>query len=350
MGMKVSEWIKERFPIDYQKFIEINERIFIKEPIPVHMKKWFYCMGATPLILALFQIITGIALMFYFVPSPDLAYESVRHITEDVRFGFWIRGIHRWGSNLMIIAILLHMTRVFFTFSFRRPRELNWIIGIFLLLTTLAFSFTGYSLTYNQLSFWATTVGTNLIKEVPIIGKAIFLFLRGGEEVTANTLTRFFYVHVGILPVILLFLIFIHIFILRLHGVSEPEGFPKGYYTFYPEHFYKITIATLFLLTLLSTLTVIFPPGLGIQADPTVTPPHIKPEWYFFPVYRFLKIVPLKFGVYFTIAFLIAITFWPFIEPILSKNPSVRAKINFGVGSLTLIITILLTIWETIAP
>lgn len=278
------------------------------------------------------------------------AIQSRREFLKRLPLGFWIRGIHRWGSNLMIIAILLYMTRVFFTFSFRRPRELNWIIGMFLLFTTLAFAFTGYSLTYNQLSFWATTVGTNLLKEVPIVGKTIFLFLRGGEDVTANTLTRFFYVHVGILPVVLVVLIFLHIFILRLHGVSEPEGFPKGYYTFYPEHFYKITIATLFLLTLLSALTVIFPPGLGIPADPTVTPPHIKPEWYFFPVYRFLKIVPLKVGVYSTIAFLIAITFWPFIEPILSKNPSIRTKINFGVGSLTLIITILFTLWETISP
>jgi len=349
MDMSWKEWFKERFPIDYQKFVEFNERIFIKEPIPVHMKKWFYCMGATPLILAGFQIITGILLMFYFVPSPEMAYESIRHITEDVRVGFWVRGLHRWGSNLMIIALLLHMTRVFFTRAYQKPRELNWIIGVMLFLVTMGLAFTGYSLTYNQLSYWATTVGTNLIREVPLIGKWVFLFLRGGEEVTANTLTRFYYIHVGFLPPLLIFLIALHIIILRLHGVSEPEGFPKGYYPFYPHHFYKIIIATLFLLTLMSTLTVILPPGIGVPADPTVTPAHIKPEWYFYPTYRFLKLVPLKVGIYATAAFMVAMTFWPFIEPMIAKKKETRIKTSFAVGALTLIITLALTIWETIA-
>lgn len=344
--MKIIKWLKERFPIDYQKFIEMNENIFIKEPIPLHMKKWFYCMGATPLILFGIQVFTGILLVFYYVPSKEMAYESVRHITEDIRMGYWIRGIHRWGSNLMIISLLLHILRVFFTRAYQKPREINWMIGMLLFLLTLAFSFTGYSLVYNQLSYWATTVGTNMIKEIPLIGGWLLVFMRGGEQVTANTLTRFYVLHVGMLPLLLIIFIALHIIILRVHGVSEPEGYPKGYYQFYPHHFYKIIIATLFLLVFISTLTVIYPPGLGEPANPAVTPQHIKPEWYFFPTYRFLKLVPLNIGIYGTAIFLVLMTFWPFIEPLFSKDPKKLRQITYSVGCLTLVVTIGLTIWE----
>jgi len=344
--MSTIEWLKERFPIDYQKFIEINEHIFLKEPIPMHMKKWWYCSGAMPLIFFMFQVLTGILLSFYFVPSPEMAYESVRHITEDVRMGFWIRGIHRWGSNLMVISLLLHITRVYFTNAYRRPRELNWIVGVALFLLTLGFSFTGYSLINNQLAYWATTVGTNMFKEVPLFGGLLLDFLRGGEEVTANTLTRFFMIHVMFLPLLTVLVVAVHIIILRVHGVSEPDGFEKGHYAFYPHHFYKVILLTLFALSVMSTLTIIYPPGLGVPADPAVTPLHIKPEWYFFPSYRFLKLVPLVTGIILTTAFLLAMTFWPFIEPLLSKKIKVRSQIAYLVGAITIIFTVSLTVWE----
>ena len=344
--MSAKEWLKERFPIDYDKFIEINEHIFLKEPIPMHMKKWWYCSGAMPLIFFMLQVVTGILLSFYFVPSPEMAYESVRHITEDVSMGFWIRGIHRWGSNLMVISLLLHITRVFFTSSYRKPRELNWIVGVLLFLLTLGFSFTGYSLLNNQLAYWATTVGTNMFKEVPLVGGLLLDFLRGGEDVTANTLTRFFMIHVMFLPLIMVTIIGVHIIILRVHGVSEPEGYEKGQYAFYPHHFYKVILLTLFAISVMSTLTVIYPPGLGVPADPAVTPLHIKPEWYFFPSYRFLKLVPLITGIILTTAFLLAMTFWPFLEPLISKKIKIRTQFSYLVGSLTIVFTVSLTVWE----
>jgi quinol-cytochrome oxidoreductase complex cytochrome b subunit len=344
--MSAKEWFIERFPIDYKKFIEINEHIFLKEPIPMHMKKWWYCSGAMPLILFMLQVGTGILLSFYFVPSPEMAYESVRHITEEVRMGFWVRGIHRWGSNLMVISLLLHITRVFFTNAYRKPRELNWIVGVLLFLLTLAFSFTGYSLINNQLAYWATTVGTNMFKEVPVIGTLLLDFLRGGEDVTANTLTRFFMIHVMFLPLAMVLIIAIHIIILRIHGVSEPEGFEKGHYAFYPHHFYKVILLTLFVISIISSLTIIYPPGLGVPADPLVTPLHIKPEWYFFPSYRFLKLVPLITGILLTTAFILAMIFWPFIEPILSKDLKRRTRFSYLVGSLTIVFTVILTVWE----
>lgn len=344
--MSMKEWFKERFPIDYEKFVEINEKIFLKEPIPNHMKKWWYCSGAMPLILLALQVVTGVMLAFYFVPSPEMAYESVRHITEDVRMGFWIRGMHRWGSGLMIISLLLHMTRVFFTGSYRKPRELNWIMGVILFLLTLTFSFTGYSLINNQIAYWATTVGTNMFKEAPVVGTLMLDFLRGGEDVTANTLTRFYMIHIILLPILMILVVGVHLIILRIHGVSEPEGYEKGYYTFYPHHFYKIIILTLFILSVISTLTVIFPPGVGVPADPASTPLHIQPEWYFFPTYLFLKFVPLTLGIIISGAFVLAMMFWPFIEPLISKDIKVQMKFSYFVGSLTLLFTISLTVWE----
>ncbi|MDZ7764390.1 MAG: cytochrome b N-terminal domain-containing protein [Melioribacteraceae bacterium] len=153
--------------------------VLMKEPIPAHVKHWYYALGATTLILFILQVVTGIMLTFYYIPSPEMAYESVRYITEEVRMGFYIRGLHRWGSNLMVIAIFLHMVRVFFTRAYRKPREMNWILGVVIFLSTLTLCFTGYSLVYNQLSYWAATVRTNMIKEIPLIGVPVLELLRG---------------------------------------------------------------------------------------------------------------------------------------------------------------------------
>lgn len=348
MKPKLQNFITERVPFDKEKVSRSMEKIFLKEPIPKHMKNWYYALGATPLILFLFMVVTGILLTFYYVPSPAKAYESVRYITENVSMGFWIRGLHRWASNIMVIAIMLHMIRVFFTRGYRKPRELNWIIGMLMLGTTLTLCFTGYSMVYNQLSYWATTVGTNMIKEIPLVGSSILGFLRGGEEVTSNTLTRFFNLHIGFLPTLLLILIVVHIVIIRLHGVAKLEGHEnEEEYSFYPEHFYHTIIIALFLLTFLSALSVILPPGLGEQADPLNTPAHIKPEWYFFAVYSILKFIPLKAGIFLFTALAIAATFWPFLDDMFRKKwPNL--KMNYWVGSITIVVFLFFTVYEII--
>jgi len=346
--MKIKEWILHRVPFDIQRTSQVMERIFLKEPIPKHMKNWYYALGATPLILFIFQVITGIMLALYFIPSQQMAYESVRFITEEVRMGFWIRGLHRWASSLMVIAICLHMVRVFFTRAYRKPREINWILGILMLIITLGMCFTGYSLLYNQLSYWATTVGTNMINEIPLVGSIILNLLRGGEEVTNNTLTRFYNLHIGFFPTLLLIFIIIHILLIRLHGVAKLEGREdEESYSFYPEHFYHTLVVTLFLLTFISALTVILPPGLGEPADPNVTPSHIKPEWYFFSVYTILKILPLKLGIYLLIAVVLISTFWPFIEDILRKKWP-KVNLYYWVGSITIVLFLAFTVYEII--
>jgi len=348
MSGKVKDWFLERFPVNTESTANAVNEIF-KEPIPSHMKYWYYALGATPLILFLIQLVTGVLLTFYYIPSPEKAFESVRYISEEVRMGFYIRGLHRWGSNLMVIAIFLHMVRVFFTRGYRKPRELNWVIGVLIFLVTLTLCFTGYSLVYNQLSYWAATVGTNMLKEIPLVGTMMLEFLRGGPEVTANTLTRFYNLHIIFMPLFLLMLLAVHIVLVRLHGVSKLEGKEneEKTYPFFPEHFYHTLIVGLFILVVLSSLTVILPAGLGEQANPAVTPNHIKPEWYFYGVYSLLKFLPVKFGIYLITVFIIIGTFWPFIDEFLRRKlPNV--KLHYFFGSLFALLFLFFTIYEMI--
>ena len=135
---RVAEWLQQRFPVEQEILVQAGS-----EPIPGHLNRWWWCIGGTPAYLFVVQIISGILLTFYYVPSPDHAYESVQTITTDIRFGWFIRSVHRWASHLMIIAVLLHMTRVFFTGAYRAPREGNWMVGCLILLTTLGMGFTG---------------------------------------------------------------------------------------------------------------------------------------------------------------------------------------------------------------
>ncbi len=203
-------------PVDWGKVQEVTN-----EPVPGHIKRWWFALGGTPAYLFLIQITTGILLSFYYVPSTDHAYQSVNAITNVVPYGWFIRSIHKWAANLMIITVLLHMCRVFFSCAFRHPRQINWVIGCSLLLCTLSLGFTGYSLIQEQLSYWGITVASELVSNVPIIGSTLATFMRGGEDIGPNTLTRMFNLHVGILPVITIILIGLHVAVLRIHGVSE---------------------------------------------------------------------------------------------------------------------------------
>src|SRR6185436_5572190 len=146
-------WFQERLPISGKELRELTN-----EPVPNHLKHWWFCLGGTPLYLFLVQIATGILLAFYYQPAPQTAYASVRYITEEAAFGWYVRSVHKWAATLMIAAVVLHQMRVFFTGAYRKPREINWIVGMCLLMCTLTLGFTGYSLVYEQLSYWGATV------------------------------------------------------------------------------------------------------------------------------------------------------------------------------------------------
>ncbi len=210
-------WIDKTLPVDWDK---VKEEA-IGEILPHHMKLWWYCLGGVPAIMFLILIITGMMLAFHYVPHPDMAYESVVRITTEIPYGWWLRSIHRWSAEIMIVTVSLHAIRVFATGAYRHPRELCWMTGAILLLLTFGLGFTGYSLVYTQMSYWAMTIGTGIAAKTPFIGSFLSRFMLGGETIGEATLNRFFILHAAILPSITFLLVFVHIVLIRLHGVTE---------------------------------------------------------------------------------------------------------------------------------
>jgi len=343
--------IDEMFPFDWEILRQAGA-----EPVPYHLKKWWFCLGGTVLYLFIIQVITGIALTFYYIPFPEEAYQSVARITQEIRFGWFIRSLHRWASNFLIVALFLHMFRVYFTGAYRHPRQINWLIGFILLFIILTFGFTGYSLVFEQMSFWGATVATNLTEAVPLIGPTISYFLRGGPAIGDNTLTRFFVLHIGVLPTLAFIFIGLHILLIRLHGVTELhfEGEPvpeeKRFFRFLPDHLINELMLGVLLLYILTILSLIFPVGLGTPADPNVTPEHIKPEWYFYFNFRLLKLTSLKVSVVFTMFLFLAMFLWPFIEEYLQKKLRFPDILSVMLGLVFVLIFLLFTVWESFAP
>jgi quinol-cytochrome oxidoreductase complex cytochrome b subunit len=194
------------------------EAIFLRKIPKVN---WFYTLGSATLFTAVNQIVTGILLTVYYVPTPDHAWDSVNYITTEVTAGWLIRGLHHYGASAMVILSIVHMMRVIFFGSYKFPREMTWFTGVFLLLVTMGFGFTGYLLPWDQKAYWATTVGTRIAGTPPIVGETILRILRGGEELSAVTLARFFGAHVWMFPLALLLLISIHLYLVIRIGISE---------------------------------------------------------------------------------------------------------------------------------
>ncbi|MCK5429055.1 MAG: cytochrome b N-terminal domain-containing protein, partial [Anaerolineales bacterium] len=181
---------------------------------------WFYTLGSATLCVALIQGVTGILLTIYYVPTPDHAYNSVLFITTQVPAGWLIRGLHHWGASAMVILTVLHMLRVIYYGSYKFPREVTWFTGVILLIVVIGFGFTGYLLPWDQKAFWATTVGTLIAGTPPLVGDFILRVVRGGDELSAVTLARFFGVHVWVLPATLLLLLSMHMYLVIRHGIS----------------------------------------------------------------------------------------------------------------------------------
>src|SRR5438309_2173703 len=183
---------------------------------------WYYTLGSATLFAFVSQAITGVFLAMYYRPSATQAYESVQHITNDVFLGQLVRGMHKWGATVMVILIFMHMGRTFFFGAYKYPRELNWIIGVVLLVLTLAMGLTGYLLPFDQRSFWATVVAVNLNSSGPIIGPYLADFLRGGAEFGATTISRFYAIHMLLIPGLIAALIGAHLYLVVKLGVTAP--------------------------------------------------------------------------------------------------------------------------------
>lgn len=212
MIKKIFTWLDERLGLT-----TIYKTILDRKVPEVN---WWFTLGSASLFLFVMQGVTGIILSVYYVPSPDRAYDSIQYIMNEVMFGWLIRGIHHWGSSLMVIVVFLHMLRVFFYGAYKYPREFTWVTGVVLLLATLGSGFTGYLLPWNQRAYWATTVGTEIAGTMPLIGDFILRVLRGGSDLSAVTLARFFSVHIWWLPVVLGGIIGIHLYMVIRLGIS----------------------------------------------------------------------------------------------------------------------------------
>jgi quinol-cytochrome oxidoreductase complex cytochrome b subunit len=188
--------------------------------VPIHATNYIYCFGGIAFILFLILLVTGILLSVYYQPTPEGAYQSVLRISTQVQFGWWIRSIHKWAASGMVLLVVIHMLRVFFTGAYKRPRELNWLAGVALLLITLVFGFTGYLLPWDQRAYWATRVGTDIAGTTPLLGHFLLVSLRGGETISGATLGRFFTLHVLVLPVLIAVFLGAHFWMIRRHGIS----------------------------------------------------------------------------------------------------------------------------------
>jgi cytochrome b6 len=311
---RVKTWLEERVGL------ETLTHLAEKKTVPIHRHSIWYYFGGVTLFLFGIQVVTGSLLLLYYRPSADAAFESVEFIMTQVRFGWLIRSLHSWSANVMIAALFIHMFSVFFLRAYRRPREITWISGAFLFFLSLAFGFSGYLLPWNTLSFFATKVGTEVAGVVPVIGGFLVRFLRGGDEVTGATLTRFYGFHVAILPAIVTALLALHLLMVQRHGMSVPESVekPTGHLKFFPNFLLRDIMGWLAALAVLAALAAIFPWELGVKADPFLPAPRgIRPEWFFMFMFQTLKLIPAKVG---------------FIDG------EVLAVLIFGLGGLALVL------------
>ena len=259
---------------------------------------WHY-LGGIVLILFIIQVATGLLLLFYYKPLLDIANESVIDIMTEVPFGWLIRSIHSWSANLMISVLFAHFFSVMLMKAYRHPREITWITGMFLLFLSLTMGFTGYLLPWTEVSFFATKVSTGLAKKVPLVGNYLFYLFRGSENVSGDTLTRFFGLHVCIIPLILSVCLAIHVWLVLAHGLSVPisaEHFHKQHKRRIPylrNFFYRHLVIALVILGVIVTLSVFLPKGIARKPDPLMpTPAGIRPEWYFLFLFQTLKLLP----------------------------------------------------------
>jgi cytochrome b6 len=286
------QWLRDR--VGWEDL----SRLASKKEVPIHRHTLFYYLGGMALFLFCVQVATGILLLLYYRPSASEAFESVQYIMADVPFGWLVRSIHSWGANLFVGVVYLHMLSVFFLKAYSRPREMTWISGALLLFLTLGFGFSGYLLPWNTLAYFATKVGTDVPAQVPVIGHLLSRILRGGSDVTGATLSRFYGIHVAILPAITTALLGIHVLLVQRHGMSVPKELEQEKLPamrFFPDFLLRDMVGWLVAVGLLAALAAFFPWELGVKADPFApAPAGIRPEWYFLWMFQGLKYLPAK--------------------------------------------------------
>jgi cytochrome b6 len=288
----VFRWLDERLRLSF-----VLEAIRAKT-VPSHRYSFIYFFGGMALFLLVIQLVTGVLLTLYYKPSADVAFESVEQIMTTVPFGWLVRSIHSWAANLLVFVAFAHLVSVYLAKAYRPPREITWISGCILLFLLMGFGFSGYLLPWNELAFFATKVGTQIAGSVPLIGEWIVRLLRGGDRVTGATLSRFYAVHVAILPAATALLLGLHLLLVQLQGMSVPRGAEaeasrRRPMLFVPHYLLRDAFGWVLALGVLAGLAALFPWELGEEADAFApAPPDIRPEWYFMFMFQTLKLVP----------------------------------------------------------
>ncbi len=261
-------------------------------------------LGGMALVLFLVLIATGALLLFSYEPSTERAYASVASIQEEVPFGAFVRGIHHWAGNLLLVVAFLHLLRVFFTGAFLPPRRFNWGLGLGMLLVVMAADFTGYLLPWDQLAYWAVTIGTGMLQYVPLVGDALQRMARGGDEVGPKTLSLFFVLHIALLPILLFLLTGFHFWLVRkAGGVMLPGGSGRGgaprptLVPVRPNLLVREGVASLVLLAVLLAIAAVVPAPLEEQANAGMSPNPAKAPWYFMGIQELLVHLHPSFAV-----------------------------------------------------
>ncbi len=347
----IRSWLDERFGLS-----GITE-FLTKKTVPIHRHTIWYYTGSAILLFFAIQVITGFMLILYYKPTLEMANESVARIMTEVPLGWIIRSVHSWAASFMIVFVFVHLLSIWVTKSYRRPRELTWVTGVFLLLISLFFGFTGYLLPWDDLSFSATKVGTDIPRAIPVVGAWVTKLLRGGEDVTGDTLTRFFGIHVCMLPIFLFILLAAHIYLVQKQGMSLPfeaEGKQEKVreIPFWPNFVYREMIVWILLVGLLFTIAIFFPPSLEKVADVMAPAPEgIKPEWYFLFLFQTLKIFPahILFMSGETLAVLLIIlagvlfVFLPFLD---NKPAQLKGKIITVCAYVLVLYALIMSVWS----
>ncbi|OGW42460.1 MAG: hypothetical protein A2010_17340 [Nitrospirae bacterium GWD2_57_9] len=350
MFTPIIDWLDERIRIrSFWKVIE-------ERSIPGGTS-WFYVLGSSLLFIFILQMLTGIFLALYYVPSPDHAYASVKFIQEEATFGSFVRGMHHWGASFMMVIIAFHMLRVFIFGSYKKPREIVWLIGVGLIAVVFGFAFTGYLLPWDQKAYWATVVGTNVAGTVPVAGGILLNIVRGGPEIGNLTLSRFFAVHTYILPWTIALLAGLHVLMLELAGPGgawDPaKHTPDRNEPLFPNQIYKDSLFILGIFVAMAALAIIAPAALEPQADPTDTSYNPRPEWYFYFMFQLLRVFEGPFEVVGTVVLPtlagLVLVLLPFLDRRAERAPAKR-KILMAVAGCIVVGVIVLTMLGALAP
>ncbi len=318
---RFGKWLDDRLPVG-----RLMHGQFVDFPTPRNLN-YLWTFGGILSLCLVIQLLSGIVLAMHYQPSDAEAFNSVDHIRRNVNYGWLIQAVHATGSSMFFLAVYMHIFRGMYYGSYKAPREILWILGVFIFIAMMATAFMGYSLPWGQMSFWAVTVITNLFSSldsiIPGVGTAIVEWLWGGYSVSGTTLNRFFSLHY-LLPFVIAALVALHIWALHVVGQNNPDGLDiKSRSDWVPMFPYAVAkdAAWMFAFMMLFMWFVFFLPDyLGhadnfIEANPLVTPPHIVPEWYFLPYYAILRAIPSKLGgVIFMFASLIVLLFLPWLD------------------------------------